>query len=177
MNHNDISSSLFDLLIILNNPLCTRTFLGYFPILGLVCHLHCNHEAINISRPVANICVCINPFFIYQCFYIVFSASVLRLLHMFYERIAHFPSLPHLLHYSCPLQYFVFVDQSCKFALRLLGPLMSSEAINDKFQKHLLEEANLFYGEFMIDLSKLIVSCLLFCHQLVSIQHKLTMCY
>ncbi|XP_025115241.1 maestro heat-like repeat-containing protein family member 1 isoform X3 [Pomacea canaliculata] len=49
------------------------------------------------------------------------------------------------------------VKKSCKFALRLLGPLMSSEAINDKFQKHLLEEANLFYGEFMIDLSKLII--------------------
>ena len=34
---------------------------------------------------------------------------------------------------------------------------MGSQAINEKFQKHLLEEANLFYGEFMNDLSKLIV--------------------
>ncbi|XP_076448959.1 maestro heat-like repeat-containing protein family member 1 isoform X1 [Babylonia areolata] len=49
------------------------------------------------------------------------------------------------------------VRKSCKYALRLLGPLMRSQAINDKFQKHLLEEANLFYGEFMNDLSKLII--------------------
>lgn len=51
----------------------------------------------------------------------------------------------------------VFCFQACKYALRLLGPLMNSVAINEKFQKHLLEEANLFYGEFMNDLSKLIV--------------------
>ncbi|KAK7115260.1 maestro heat-like repeat-containing protein family member 1 isoform X1 [Littorina saxatilis] len=49
------------------------------------------------------------------------------------------------------------VRKSCKYALRLLGPLMGSQAINEKFQKHLLEEANLFYGEFMNDLSKLII--------------------
>ncbi|XP_046558810.1 LOW QUALITY PROTEIN: maestro heat-like repeat-containing protein family member 1 [Haliotis rubra] len=49
------------------------------------------------------------------------------------------------------------VKKACKYALRMLGPLIGSEAVNDKFQKHLLEEANLFYGEFMNDLSKLII--------------------
>ncbi|XP_041376876.1 maestro heat-like repeat-containing protein family member 1 [Gigantopelta aegis] len=49
------------------------------------------------------------------------------------------------------------VKKGCKYALRMLGPLMESEAINEKFQKHLLEDANLFYGEFMNDLSKLII--------------------
>ncbi|ESO87809.1 hypothetical protein LOTGIDRAFT_234834 [Lottia gigantea] len=49
------------------------------------------------------------------------------------------------------------VRKACKYALRLLGPLMGSDAINNKFQKHLLEGANLFYGEFMNDLAKLII--------------------
>ncbi|KAK6184716.1 hypothetical protein SNE40_007128 [Patella caerulea] len=49
------------------------------------------------------------------------------------------------------------VRKACKYALRLLGPLMGSDAINEKFQKHLLEDANLFYGEFMNDLAKLII--------------------
>ena len=35
---------------------------------------------------------------------------------------------------------------------------MGSEAISDMFQKHLIENANLHYGEFMKDLSRLIVS-------------------
>ncbi|XP_064611998.1 maestro heat-like repeat-containing protein family member 1 [Liolophura sinensis] len=49
------------------------------------------------------------------------------------------------------------VRKACKYSLRLLGPLLGSEDINDKFQKHLLEDANLFYGEFMNDLSKLLI--------------------
>lgn len=48
--------------------------------------------------------------------------------------------------------------QACKFSLRLLGPLMGSEAINNKFQRHLLEDANLIYGEFLNDLAKLMVN-------------------
>ena len=35
---------------------------------------------------------------------------------------------------------------------------MGSESISDMFQKHLIENANLHYGEFMKDLSRLIVS-------------------
>ncbi|KAH9515723.1 Maestro heat-like repeat-containing protein member 1 [Bulinus truncatus] len=49
------------------------------------------------------------------------------------------------------------VRQACKFALRSLGPLMKSEVINDKFQRHLVEDGHLHYGEFMSDLSKLII--------------------
>ena len=48
--------------------------------------------------------------------------------------------------------------QACKGALRLIGPLLGSTAVNDMFQKHLLEEGHLHYGEFMNDLSRLIVS-------------------
>ena len=40
----------------------------------------------------------------------------------------------------------------------MVGPLLVSTAINDMFQKHLLEEGHLHYGEFMNDLSRLIVS-------------------
>ncbi|GFN92402.1 maestro heat-like repeat family member 1 [Plakobranchus ocellatus] len=49
------------------------------------------------------------------------------------------------------------VRQACKHALRLLGPLMGSEVMNDKFQRHLVEESNLHYGEFMNDLAKLLI--------------------
>ncbi|CAH1269548.1 MROH1 [Branchiostoma lanceolatum] len=46
------------------------------------------------------------------------------------------------------------VKRGCKSALRQLGPLIGSDVINDMFQKHLLEEANLHYGEFMNNLAK-----------------------
>ncbi|RUS75918.1 hypothetical protein EGW08_016306 [Elysia chlorotica] len=49
------------------------------------------------------------------------------------------------------------VRQACKHALRLLGPLMGSEVMNDKFQRHLLEDTNVHYGEFMNDLAKLLI--------------------
>ena len=38
---------------------------------------------------------------------------------------------------------------------------MGSESINKMFQTHLLEEGHLHYGEFMNDLSRLIVSLVL----------------
>ena len=56
----------------------------------------------------------------------------------------------------CLIFFAVFL-QACKFSLRLLGPLMGSESINNKFQRHLLEDANLIYGEFLNDLAKLMV--------------------
>ena len=40
---------------------------------------------------------------------------------------------------------------------------MGSDAVNKMFQKHLLEEGHLHYGEFMNDLSRLIVSLFFFC--------------
>ncbi|CAL1544099.1 unnamed protein product [Lymnaea stagnalis] len=49
------------------------------------------------------------------------------------------------------------VRQACKYALRHLGPLMRSEVMNDKFQRHLMEDGHLHYGEFMNDLAKLII--------------------
>ena len=50
------------------------------------------------------------------------------------------------------------IFQACKFTLRLVGALIGSEAVNSMFQKLLLDDAKLHYGEFMNDLSKLIVS-------------------
>uniref|UniRef100_UPI00398F4A24 maestro heat-like repeat-containing protein family member 1 n=1 Tax=Pristiophorus japonicus TaxID=55135 RepID=UPI00398F4A24 len=50
------------------------------------------------------------------------------------------------------------VVKACKFALRLIGPLMGSDNISAMFQKHLLEEANLHYGEFINDLAKHIIN-------------------
>jgi hypothetical protein len=52
----------------------------------------------------------------------------------------------------------MFFFQSCKYALRLLGPLIGSDDINNMFQNFLLDNAHLHYGEFMNDLSKVIVS-------------------
>ncbi|CAN0069578.1 unnamed protein product [Lampetra fluviatilis] len=49
------------------------------------------------------------------------------------------------------------VRKACKFALRTIGSLLGSEAIGTMFQKHLLEDANLHYGEFMNDLAKYII--------------------
>ncbi|XP_064639982.1 maestro heat-like repeat-containing protein family member 1 isoform X2 [Lineus longissimus] len=49
------------------------------------------------------------------------------------------------------------VTKSCKYALRLLGPLIASDDINNMFQKFLLDNAHLHYGEFMNDLSKVII--------------------
>ncbi|ELT91566.1 hypothetical protein CAPTEDRAFT_173785 [Capitella teleta] len=48
------------------------------------------------------------------------------------------------------------VRLACKKTLRSIGPFVGSEAINEMFQKHLLESASLIYGEFMNDLSKAI---------------------
>ncbi|XP_043547011.1 maestro heat-like repeat-containing protein family member 1 [Chiloscyllium plagiosum] len=50
------------------------------------------------------------------------------------------------------------VVKACKFTLRLVGPLLGSESVSVMLQKHLLEEANLHYGEFINDLAKHIIS-------------------
>eukprot|EP00118_Oscarella_pearsei_P020077 m.216363 g.216363 ORF g.216363 m.216363 type:complete len:533 (+) comp39860_c0_seq19:3469-5067(+) len=50
------------------------------------------------------------------------------------------------------------VVKACKKALRQIGPLLGSTAVNDMFQKHLLEEAQLHYGEFMNDLARHIIA-------------------
>ncbi|XP_022082273.1 maestro heat-like repeat-containing protein family member 1 [Acanthaster planci] len=50
------------------------------------------------------------------------------------------------------------VKKACKFALREIGPLIGSDPLNKMFQKHLLDEGSLNYGEFMFNLSKVIIS-------------------
>lgn len=49
------------------------------------------------------------------------------------------------------------VIKACKGCLRSIAPLMGSDSVNQMFQKHLLEEGHLHYGEFMNDLSRLII--------------------
>lgn len=49
------------------------------------------------------------------------------------------------------------VIKACKGCLRAIAPLMGSESVNKMFQKHLLEEGHLHFGEFMNDLSRLII--------------------
>jgi len=49
------------------------------------------------------------------------------------------------------------VVKACKGCLRSIAPLMGSDTVNKMFQKHLLEEGHLHYGEFMNDLSRLII--------------------
>jgi hypothetical protein len=51
--------------------------------------------------------------------------------------------------------------QACKGSLRQLGPLLGSERANDMFQKHLLGEGSLLYGEFINDLTKALVMSLI----------------
>lgn len=51
----------------------------------------------------------------------------------------------------------VEVVKACKGCLRSIAPLMGSESVNKMFQKHLLEEGHLHYGEFMNDLSRLLI--------------------
>lgn len=49
------------------------------------------------------------------------------------------------------------VKKACKFVLRQVGPLIKSDNINTLFQNCLLDTKSLHYGEFINDLSKLIV--------------------
>lgn len=55
----------------------------------------------------------------------------------------------------------LLLRQACKRTLRQIGPLIGSEDTNSMFQNHLIEGAVLHYGEFINDLSKVIVSVLL----------------
>jgi len=48
--------------------------------------------------------------------------------------------------------------QACKRTLRQIGSLMGSADTNSMFQSHLIDSAVLHYGEFINDLSKVIVS-------------------
>uniref|UniRef100_A0A8C2FQM9 Maestro heat-like repeat-containing protein family member 1 n=1 Tax=Cyprinus carpio TaxID=7962 RepID=A0A8C2FQM9_CYPCA len=56
-----------------------------------------------------------------------------------------------LLHLSDPNPQVV---KACKYAMRICAPVIGSEQISAIFQKHLLEEKGLHYGEFINDLTK-----------------------
>uniref|UniRef100_A0A8C1X300 Maestro heat-like repeat-containing protein family member 1 n=1 Tax=Cyprinus carpio TaxID=7962 RepID=A0A8C1X300_CYPCA len=56
-----------------------------------------------------------------------------------------------LLHLSDPNPQVV---KACKYAMRICAPVIGSEQISAMFQKHLLEEKGLHYGEFINDLTK-----------------------
>uniref|UniRef100_A0A2R5LMZ7 Putative heat repeat-containing protein 7a n=2 Tax=Ornithodoros turicata TaxID=34597 RepID=A0A2R5LMZ7_9ACAR len=49
------------------------------------------------------------------------------------------------------------VVRACKQSLKKLGPLLGSDGANNMFQKHLPEDSILHYGEFINDLSKVLV--------------------
>lgn len=50
--------------------------------------------------------------------------------------------------------------QACKYAMRVCAPVLGSEQITSMFQNHLHEEKSLHYGEFINDLVKYLVSCI-----------------
>lgn len=47
--------------------------------------------------------------------------------------------------------------RACKQCLKMLGPLLGSDGTNNMFQKHLPEDSHLHYGEFINDLTKVLV--------------------
>jgi hypothetical protein len=49
------------------------------------------------------------------------------------------------------------VRKACKSVLKQVGPLIQSTTVNALFQKSLLENKYLHFGEFINDLSKLLV--------------------
>ena len=55
----------------------------------------------------------------------------------------------------------LLLNQACKRTLRQIGALIGSADANSMFHNHLIEGAVLHYGEFINDLSKVIVSAAL----------------
>eukprot|EP00042_Codosiga_hollandica_P058679 m.888514 g.888514 ORF g.888514 m.888514 type:complete len:837 (+) comp59932_c0_seq4:158-2668(+) len=49
------------------------------------------------------------------------------------------------------------VRLACKVALKQIGPLLESTKTNEMFQKHLVDDGTLQYGDFMNDLSKIMI--------------------
>jgi len=76
--------------------------------------------------------------------------------------------------------YILLLKQACKRTLRQVGPLIGSEDTNSMFQNHLIEGAVLHYGEFINDLSKVMVSAVLMsficCCVFGRILHGMAMC-
>ncbi|GFQ65281.1 maestro heat-like repeat-containing protein family member 1 [Trichonephila clavata] len=72
----------------------------------------------------------------------------------FIEQV-HGNLVPLLLHLNDEDKHVI---KACKYSLRLLGPILESTEMNDMFQKHLLDDAHLHYGEFINDLTKTVIS-------------------
>ncbi|CAL1293706.1 unnamed protein product [Larinioides sclopetarius] len=72
----------------------------------------------------------------------------------FLEQV-HGNLVPLLLHLNDEDKHVI---KACKYSLRLLGPILESEEMNNMFQKHLLDDAHLHYGEFINDLTKTVIS-------------------
>lgn len=53
------------------------------------------------------------------------------------------------------------VKRSCKNVLKHVGPLMESNLVNELFQASLVDGKSLHYGEFINDLSKLLVNLIM----------------
>jgi hypothetical protein len=56
------------------------------------------------------------------------------------------------------------VKKSCKYVLKQVGPLIQSKSVNELFQNCLIDNKSLHFGEFINDLSKLLV--LIYLYQL-----------
>ncbi len=50
------------------------------------------------------------------------------------------------------------VKKSCKYTLKQIGPLLESKQLDDLFQKALIDDVALHYGEFINNLSKILVN-------------------
>ncbi|GIX73829.1 maestro heat-like repeat-containing protein family member 1 [Caerostris extrusa] len=72
----------------------------------------------------------------------------------FVEQI-HGNLVPFLLHLNDEDKHVI---KACKYSLRLLGPILELKEMNEMFQKHLLDDAHLHYGEFINDLTKTVIS-------------------
>ncbi|KAK2550462.1 Maestro heat-like repeat-containing protein family member 1 [Acropora cervicornis] len=116
----------------------------------------------NVRQILINICLRIRPCFEKE------KSSVRAAAFVLFGKLSRFGDGPskapfleqvhtNLVSVLLHLNEEIDVTKACKSCLRSIAPLMGSEQVNQMFQKHLLEEGHLHYGEFMNDLSRLIV--------------------
>ena len=92
----------------------------------------------------------------YMYYSIIFNLCTLPLRTQ--KAVTAYISSELFLPFSFAEQYRLVYFQACRHSLRQLGPLMQSEPLNTMFQKHLVDATVLHYGEFMNDLTKVLVS-------------------
>ncbi|XP_067055526.1 maestro heat-like repeat-containing protein family member 1 [Acropora muricata] len=116
----------------------------------------------NVRQILINICLRIRPCFEKE------KSSVRAAAFVLFGKLSRFGDGPskapfleqvhtNLVSVLLHLNEEIDVTKACKSCLRSIAPLMGSEQVNQMFQKHLLEEGHLHYGEFMNDLSRLII--------------------